>query len=55
MPVVGKTMRLKEEIVVRTERTEHVETVRDTVRHDEVDIEHAGAKRPARLRAPARG
>jgi len=55
VPVVGKTMRLKEEIVVRTERTEHVETVRDTVRHDEVDIEHAGAKRPARLRAPARG
>ena len=41
VPVVGKTVRLKEEVVVRTERTEHVETVRDTVRQDEVEIEHA--------------
>jgi len=55
IPVVGKAMRLKEEIVVRTERTEHVETVRDTVRRDEVEIEHADARRPARLRAAVRG
>ncbi len=55
VPVVSKTVHLKEEVVVRTERTEHIETVRDTVRQDEVEIEHANARRPARLRAPARG
>ena len=54
VPVVGKTLRLKEEVVVRTERTEHVETVRDTVRQDEVAVEHADTKRPARLRASTR-
>ena len=53
--MVGKAVRLKEEIVVRTERTEHVETVRDTVRQDEVEIEHADARPPARLRAAAHG
>ncbi len=53
VPVVGKTVRLREEVVVRTERTEHVETVRGTVRRDEIEVEHAN-KRPARLRAPAR-
>ncbi len=31
------------------ERTEHTQTVRDTVRHDEVEVEHADARRPARL------
>ncbi len=56
VPVVGKTVRLKEEVVVRTERSERVETVRDTVRQDEVEIEHADAKRAARRsHAPARG
>ena len=55
VPVVGKTVRLKEEIVVRTERTEHVETVRDTVRQDEVEIEHSDATLPARrMRASTR-
>lgn len=47
IPVVGKTVRLKEEVVVRTERTEHVETVRETVRQGVVEIEHADARRPA--------
>ena len=56
VPVVGKTVRLKEEVVVRTERTEHVETVRDIVRQDQIEIEHADAKQPARRsHAPARG
>src|SRR6185312_11478741 len=41
VPVVAKSVQLREEVVVRTERTEHVETVRDTVRQDEVEIEHA--------------
>jgi stress response protein YsnF/hemerythrin-like domain-containing protein len=50
VPVVGKTVRLKEEVVIRTERTEHVETVRGTVRQDEVEVEHSN-KRAARLHA----
>ena len=54
VPVVGKTLRLKEEVVVRTERTEHVETVRGTVRQDEIEVEHAN-QRPARPRIAARG
>ncbi len=54
VPVVGKAMRLKEEIVVRTERTEHVETVRGTVRQDEVEIERADDRGSVRrLRNPA--
>lgn len=38
VPVVEKRLRLREEIVVRTERTQRVETVRETVRRDEVEI-----------------
>ena len=38
VPVMGKTVRVKEEVVVRRERIEHVETVRDTVRHGEVEM-----------------
>lgn len=37
--VVGKTARVVEEVRVGKEATEHVETVRDTVRHTEVDVE----------------
>ena len=44
VPTVGKRMRLREEVIVRTERTQRVETVRDTVRRDEVEIEQAGRK-----------
>jgi iron-sulfur cluster repair protein YtfE (RIC family) len=51
VPVMGKTVRVKEEVVVRRERIEHVETVRDTVRHGEVEIEQSTARQPAhRLR-----
>jgi len=50
VPVVAKSVQLREEIVVRTERTEHMETVRETVRQDEVEIEHADVRRPARAR-----
>jgi uncharacterized protein (TIGR02271 family) len=52
VPVVGKAVRLREEVVIRTERAERVETVRDTVRRDEVEVEGAD-KRAARPRAPA--
>lgn len=56
VPVVGKTLRLKEEVVVRTERTEHVETVRDTVRQDEVEVAvERASKRPGRARARLAG
>ena len=37
--VVGKEARVVEEIGVRKEATERVETVRDTVRHTEVEVE----------------
>jgi uncharacterized protein (TIGR02271 family) len=50
VPVVAKSVQLREEIVVRTERTEHLETVRDTVRQDEVEIEHANTRHRARAR-----
>jgi uncharacterized protein (TIGR02271 family) len=51
VPTVNKRMRLREEVVVRTERTQRVETVRETVRRDEVEIEQAGRKRGNQLRA----
>jgi len=47
VPVVEKRTRLREEIVVRTERTQQVETVRETVRRDEVEIQQPGRKRGA--------
>ncbi|MDQ2763340.1 MAG: DUF2382 domain-containing protein, partial [Pseudomonadota bacterium] len=50
VPVVTKGVQLREEVVVRTERTEHVQTVRETVRQDAVEIEHADARRPAHAR-----
>jgi uncharacterized protein (TIGR02271 family) len=37
--VVGKTARVKEEVVVHKEATDRVETVRDTVRRQDVEIE----------------
>lgn len=46
VPTVSKRMRLREEVVVRTERTQRVATVRETVRRDEVEVEQGG-KKPA--------
>jgi uncharacterized protein (TIGR02271 family) len=51
VPTVNKRMRLREEVVVRMERTQRVETVRETVRRDDVEIEQAGRKRGNQLRA----
>jgi stress response protein YsnF len=45
VPVVNKRVRLREEIVVRTERTQQVETVQETVRRDEVEIQQPSRKR----------
>src|SRR5919112_420217 len=53
VPVVGKSVKVREEVVVRRERTQRVETVRDSVRRDEIEItqsdenERSGRKRPA--------
>jgi stress response protein YsnF len=38
VPVVEKTARVVEEVTVRKEETERTETVRDTVRRDEVEV-----------------
>lgn len=48
VPVVEKRQRLREEIVVRTERSERVERVRDTLKRDEVEIEQAEGGRKRR-------
>jgi len=48
---VGKHVRLREEVVVRTERSAHVETVRETLRRDEVEIQQPGRRRSQPLRA----
>jgi uncharacterized protein (TIGR02271 family) len=45
VPVIQKRARLREEVVIRTERTQEVETVRGTVRRDEVDIQQPGKTR----------
>jgi iron-sulfur cluster repair protein YtfE (RIC family) len=47
VPVVEKRQRLREEIVVRTERSQRVERVRDTLKRDEVEIEPpTGGRKP---------
>lgn len=43
--VVGKETRVNEELVVKKEKGERVETVSDTVRRTEVDVEDAGGTR----------
>ena len=48
VPVVGKGVRVREEVVVRRERTSRVETVRDTVRRDEVEIQRSDENNPKR-------
>ena len=52
VPVVGKRVAVREEVVVRRERTKRVETVRDTVRRDEIEIARSDNHgRPSRKRA----
>lgn len=55
VPVTEKVARLKEEVVVR-EAAERTETVRDTVRSDQLAVEDASEQqneRPARKRSNA--
>jgi len=47
VPVIGKGVTVREEVVVRRERTSRVETVRETVRRDEIEIKQSDEKRPA--------
>jgi stress response protein YsnF len=42
-PVVGKRVAANEEVVIRTDATERVETVRDTVRETKLDVDKAAA------------
>jgi uncharacterized protein (TIGR02271 family) len=49
--VVGKTARVREEVVVRKDVADRVETVRDTVRREDVEITNDGN----RDNSPARG
>jgi stress response protein YsnF len=45
VPTVEKRLRLREEIVVRTERAQRIETVKETVRRDEVEIQQPSRNR----------
>jgi hypothetical protein len=53
VPVVGKGVKVREEVVVRRERTSRVESVRGSVRRDEIEIlrsdenDRSGRNRPA--------
>lgn len=40
-PVINKTAHIKEEVVVRKDQSERVENITDSVRRQEVDIDHA--------------
>jgi len=42
-PVVNKTAQIIEEVVLRKEESDRVETINDSVRRQEVDIDHARA------------
>ncbi|MBL0406638.1 YsnF/AvaK domain-containing protein [Microvirga aerilata] len=53
VPVVGKSIKVREEVVVRRERTSRVETVRDTVRRDEIEIEQSGQNERSGRKRPA--
>ncbi len=44
-PVINKTTHVTEEVVVRKDESDRVETVNDSVRRQEVDIDHASSER----------
>jgi uncharacterized protein (TIGR02271 family) len=47
--VVSKSARVVEEVVVRKEGTDHVQTVRDKVRRQQVDVEHLDAEKQKKV------
>jgi len=48
VPVVGKTARVVEEVAIRRETTERTETMKDTVRREEVEVDKVGEPGTAR-------
>jgi uncharacterized protein (TIGR02271 family) len=46
VPIVTKGVHVREEIVVRKQRSKRETTVRGTVRRDEIEIEQSGRQRP---------
>jgi uncharacterized protein (TIGR02271 family) len=46
VPIVTKGVHVREEIVVRKQRSKRETTVRETVRRDEIEIEQSGLQRP---------
>ncbi|GJE43281.1 YsnF/AvaK domain-containing protein [Methylobacterium soli] len=55
VPLVAKGVKVREEVVVRRERTKRVETVRDTIRRDEVEISNVGERSSNKRAALAYG
>lgn len=53
VPLVAKGVKVREEVVVRRERTKRVETVRDTIRRDEIEISNAQERSSSRRAALA--
>jgi uncharacterized protein (TIGR02271 family) len=43
-PVVNKTVRVTEEVVIRRRSSDHIETVRDTVRRQQLEVEKLSAE-----------
>jgi uncharacterized protein (TIGR02271 family) len=52
-PVVTKTARVAEEVLIRREGNDHVETVRDTVRRQQVELERLPRDTVRDLKKPA--
>ena len=53
VPVVGKGVKVREEVVVRRERTSRVETVRDTLRRDEIEVSRSDENARSSKQRPA--
>jgi stress response protein YsnF len=48
-PVVNKTVRVAEEVVIRRKGSDHIETVHDTVRKQELEVERLPAETVERV------
>jgi uncharacterized protein (TIGR02271 family) len=55
VPVVTKGVHVREEIVVRKQRSKRETTIRGTVRREEIEIEQSGRQRPALVHSTSRG
>jgi uncharacterized protein (TIGR02271 family) len=54
-PVVGKRAVVTEEVLIGKETEEHDETIRDSVRHTDVNVQHTDAQRSPTQRSTYRG